>query len=74
MKGLFLVFVLAFAANWLVERFVIKDPNDENDTGFIVAAPGLGWDDVARAAGIALVVKFGAGLIAPLLGTRKIKV
>lgn len=71
LKGILVLFVLAFAANWLVERFVLKDPADEQDTGFVLQKPGLGWDDAARALGVALVVHFGGKIVRPLFGAKK---
>jgi hypothetical protein len=70
MKGLLIVFVLALLGNYLVERFVIKDPNDEADTGFIEARPGFGLDDAARAGGLALVIVFGGKLARRFLGGK----
>lgn len=71
LKGFVVVFILAFAANWLIERFVLKDPADESDTGFIPQAPGLGWDDAARAAGVAALVVVGSATVRKVLGFRK---
>lgn len=70
MKGLLIVFVLALLGSYLVERFVIKDPADPNDTGFVEAAPGFGMDDVARAAGLAIVIVFGGKLFRKFLGRK----
>lgn len=71
LKGFVVVFVLAFVANWAVEKWVLKDPADDSDSGFIVQSPGLGIDDAARAAGVALLVVLGGGLVRKLLGGGK---
>jgi hypothetical protein len=69
LKGIAVVFVLAFGANWLAERFVIKDAADASDSGFVPQTPGkLGWDDVARALVVALAVVFGGKFARKLLG------
>jgi hypothetical protein len=71
LKGFVVVFVLAFVANWALEKWVLKDPADASDSGFVPQTPGLGMDDAARAAGVALVVVLGGRFVRSLLGGRK---
>ncbi len=62
MKGILVTIGLAAAGYWLSERFVIKQ--DESDTtGFILASPGFGLDELARATTIGLTVHFGRKLL-----------
>lgn len=70
MKGFLLLIVLAIAGNYLAERFVIKDPNDPNDTGLVEQAPGMGLDDFARGATIAATVILGRKLLSGVLGKK----
>jgi hypothetical protein len=71
LRGILILFILAFAANWAIEKWVLKDPADANDTGFIPQSPGLGLDDAARALGVAVVCFFGGSAVRRLLGGKK---
>lgn len=43
----------ALLGNWLFERFIVKESADD-PTGFVLAANGLGADDIARALSVAV--------------------
>jgi hypothetical protein len=70
-KGFLIVLVLAIAGNYAAERWVLKDPNDPNDPGFVDFKPGFGMDDVARGATIALAVIVGGGVLKKALGGKR---
>lgn len=71
LKGFLIVLLLAVLGNYVAERFVIKDPNDPNDQGFVDFKPGFGTDDIARGATIALCVVLGGGILKKALGAGK---
>lgn len=62
MKGFLVVLAASVVGNMVAEKFVLK-ANDE-DTGWIQASEGLGMDDFARAACIALAY-WGAKKVLP---------
>jgi hypothetical protein len=72
LKGIGILFVLAFAVNFATEKWVIKDPADPEDTGFVVQTPGpWGMDEVAKALAMALGIFYGGKLVRSLLGGKK---
>lgn len=57
-KKLLVASAAAFAASYVIERWVIKGGPDDPD-GFIMNDPtGIGLDDAARAVGTGLAVLF----------------
>jgi len=58
MKKGVIVFASVLAGNWAAEKFLLK-ATPEDTSGFIQVADGPGWDDVARAASVLLMVFIG---------------
>lgn len=58
-KTIIVLLLLIAVGEFVAEKWVLKDPADPTDTGFVVKGPGFGLHTFAQAGTVALVVYFG---------------